>query len=143
MSIITMAANSTTLILNGYAFTSEGEGDFITLEFPNDNASMVNSGDGGVSVKERLDGGVCNATVMIQKFSDDDIFLNSSINAGGITVFNGSVKENFLKDSIDSVESYILETGIITKRPTNTKNNTDGNAVMEYVIQFRNAQRNM
>jgi len=53
------------------------------------------------------------------------------------------MKENFNRDGTDGVESWTLELGSLTTQPTSTKSGTDGNAVQEYVIRFRNASRNL
>ena len=71
------------------------------------------------------------------------MYLNSAINQEDVTVFNGSVKEDFVRDGVAGAESYILENGSFTTRPSNVKNDTDGNAMMEYTIRFRNATRNI
>lgn len=140
MSIITKDADSVTLVLNGHAFTSFGVGDIITLTPANAQTSQVNSSDGGVSINTRSDANVHDMKVMIQKFSEDDIFLNSIIN-GGTVVLSGSMKEDFNRDGTDGQESWTLENGSITTKPTDTKNDADGNATMEYTIRFRNAKR--
>jgi len=56
-------------------------------------------------------------------------------------LLNGSAKENYVKDGVASVGSYLLENGSVTTRPTDTKNNQEGNNVMAYTIRFRNAVR--
>lgn len=143
MSLIVLAAENTTLVLNGYAFSSMAEGDFVTLAPVNPHTSQTNSGNGGVNINGRVDAAVHDLTVRVQKYSADDVFLNSAINAQIPTVFNGSSKTNFVRDGSESVETYTLESGSITTQPINTKNNTDGNALMEYVLRFRSAVRAM
>lgn len=140
MAVISVDATSATLTLNGYAFSSFAEGDFITLAFPNPHTSRTNSAGGGVSIQERIDGGVCDMTVRVQKYSDDDVFMNTQINSG-VIVFDGSLKEAYTKDGSDASENFSLGAGSITTKPTSTKNNQDGNAMLEYVIQFRDAKR--
>jgi hypothetical protein len=143
MAVITLAADSTTLVLNGFAFTSFVSGDILELAPVNDLTSRVNSSSGGVNIQGRSDGGVHDLTIRVQRYSDDDIFLNSAINQAVPVVFDGSLKENFVKDGTDGVESWILENGSITTRPSAPKNDQDGNALMEYVLQFRIATRNI
>ena len=143
MAVITLAADSTTLTLNGYLFTSFVAGDILTLAPANAHSSHVNSQGGGVSVQRRSDGDVHDLTIRVQKFSDDDVFLNSARAGLSIELFNGSLKENFNKEGTDGVETYTLENGSITTQPTNTKNDQDGNALMEYVIRFRSAIRSL
>ena len=88
-------------------------------------------------------GDVHDLTVRVQRFSDDDVFLNSQINQEEAALFSGSIKENFVKDGSDGAESWVLENGSITTRPTTVKNDQDGNALMEYVLRFRSAVRSL
>ena len=143
MSVILLAAEATTITLNGYALTSMAEGDYAVLAPVNPLTSHTNSENGGVNINGRVDGGVTDMTVRVQKLSADDVFLNSARNSALPTVFNGSAKTNYVRDGVDSVETYTLESGSITTQPTDTKNNQDGNAMMEYVIRFRNAVRSL
>lgn len=140
MSITLLDTDSTTLVLNGYTFKSFIAGDFVELAPVNPLTARINSTDDSLTIVKRLDGNVYNLTIRIVKNSADDIFLNTTIN-NGLIVLNGSAVTNFIKDGINSVETWNLENGSITTLPTDTKNNVDGNAVMEVVIQFRNAVR--
>lgn len=79
----------------------------------------------------------------IQRFSDDDVFLNSALNQRIPVLFSGSIKEDFQRDGQDFKESWSLENGSFTTKPTVTKNDTDGNGVMEYTLRFRRAQRSL
>ena len=141
MSVITFGTDSSTLVLNGYAFKSFVAGDIMTLAPANPLTSHINSTSGGVAIQKRSDSGVHDLTLRVERYSDDDIFLNSAINGADVTVFNGSMKENFNKDGVDGIETWSLESGSITTRPTSTKNDQDGNALSEYMIRFRNAVR--
>lgn len=143
MATISLPADSTTLTLNGYAFTDLVSGDVLELAPENDLTSHVNSTNGGVSIFKRSDGGVHMLTVRTTALGDDDTWLNAEVNQDAPTVFNGSIKTNYVKDGSDAVESYILENGSIVTRPTRTINDQDGNALMEYVIKFRNVTRNL
>ncbi|MBL1319593.1 MAG: hypothetical protein JKY80_01925 [Mariprofundaceae bacterium] len=143
MSVISMQADSTSVVLNGVAITDFGEGDTIELNPVNALTSHVNSANGGVNINKRNDANVHDMILRVQKFSGSDVFLNSAINQGDITIFNGSAKEDFTRDGNAAAEAYTLENGSITVQPSNVKNNTDGNALMEYTIRFRNAFRNI
>lgn len=143
MAVIQIAAETATLVLNGTAITNVVEGDYIQLNPANALTSHVNSSAGGVNISKRVDGNVHDLVVRVQKYSQSDVFLNSAINQEVPVVFNGSLKEDFIRDGDAGSESYILENGSITTRPGNTKNNQDGNAVMEYTIRFRNVSRNI
>lgn len=140
MATITYATDSTTLALNGYVFTGFIAGDYVELAPLNDANAPVDSAD-GVSITKRADGDVHTLTVRVQKGSQDDIFLNSALAGSAPTVFAGSLKENYTIDGVDAVDTWTLEGGAITTRPTETKNNQDGNTSHEYMIRFRFATR--
>lgn len=143
MAVITMEADSTTLVLNGQAITDFAEGDIVELNPVNPLTSHVNGSSGAVNINKRNDGGVHDLIVRVQKFSASDVFLNNASNQAAPVVFNGSLKEDFTRDTTAGAESYVLENGSFTTRPGNVKNNTDGNGMMEYTIRFRNATRNI
>jgi len=143
MSVITMQADSTSIVLNGFALTDLGEGERVKLIPENPATNHINAANGGVNINVRNDANVYRLVLLIQKYSGSDTFLNSAKNQGSVTIFNGSVKEDFTRDGKAAAESYTLENGSITTQPTNVKSNTDGNALMEYTIRFRNAFRNV
>ena len=136
-------ADSVTLVLNDHAFTSFGVGDNIVITPLNSQTSHTNSSDGGVSINTRSDANVHELKIMIQKYSGDDVFLNEAINSVGTTVFAGSLVEDFTRDGVDGQERWTLEGGSIMAKPSNTKNDQDGNATQEYMITFRNAVRSI
>jgi len=138
-----MQADSTSVVLNGVAITDFGEGDIVELTPVNPSTNQINAANGGVNINVRNDANVHDMVLRVQKYSGSDIFLNSAKNQGSVTIFNGSVKEDFTRDGKAAAESYTLENGSITTQPTNVKSNTDGNALMEYTIRFRNAFRNV
>lgn len=142
MSEIVLQGNSTTLTLNGFVFTNLIEGDAVELAPVNPKTFRVNS-QKGVTIGNRSDGDVHDLTVRVQKYSQDDVFLNSAMNQADPVVFNGSLKENFVRDGADGVASAILELGSLTDRPTDIRNTQDGNAAIEYKIQVRAATRNI
>jgi hypothetical protein len=143
MSVITFNADSTSLTLNGTGILDFVEGDFIDLTPVNPVTAHTNGSEGSVNINKRLDGGVHDLTIRVLKGSDSDSYLNNELEADAVTVFDGSLKENFIKNGTDGVESWILEKGSITDRPTTIKNNQDGNHTMEYKIRFRNCVRNI
>lgn len=142
MSTVNFAADSTTLLINGYAFSSFLEGDFLTLTPVNPLTSHTNSAT-GVSINKRMDGDVFDLAFRVQKYSADDVQVNTWINSATPVVLNGSVKEQFNRDGSDFTESWSLEAGSITTRPTHTKNNQDGNNAVEYTMRFRRAKRSL
>lgn len=143
MSLITLAADSTTLILNGFSVDDFAEGDIMVMTPVNPSTSHVNALNGGVTINERSDRGVYDLTVRVQKMSDSDVFLNTTLRTSPPVILSGSMKEDYVRDGSELTESWILESGSITTQPTNTKSSTDGNALSEYVIRFRNATRNI
>lgn len=142
MATITFQTDSTTLTLNGEVMRDLAEGDIISLTYPNAKTTRINASAGGVTVGERSDSGVADLVVRVQRMGAADIALQSFSN-GGVVLINGSLKENFTKDGVDGVETYELQNGSITTRPVKTKNTTDGNALNEWTIQFRDAVRSL
>lgn len=140
MSTIVYAVESTTLTLNGYVFNNLIAGDTLEIAPVNPASARVNSAN-GVSISGRADASVHTLTVRVQKNSQDDIFLNSARNGDVPTLLEGSLKENFRRDGTDGVDSWSLTAGSVTTQPTSVRNNTDGNADHEYVVEFRFAQR--
>lgn len=143
MAAINIRADSSTLILNDHSFTSFAEGDYLTLTPANAASAHVNSAGGGVTISERFDKDVYDLVMRVQKFSPDDVVLLGFINGEGVTVLNGSLKEAYTSSGTEGVESWLLESGSITTQPTQTKNNQDGNALMEYTMRFRTAKRSL
>ena len=143
MSQIVISADTATFVLNGRIITDIAAGDYITLTPTNPLTSRANSAQNGVTISKRVDAGVTVMVVRVQKFSNDDIWLNQQINANTPVVFNGSVKESFVRDGAALKETYDLQVGSITTQPTQTKNNQDVNALMEYTIEYRNVVRNV
>ena len=142
MSTIVLAADSTSLILNGAGITQFSEGDFLTLAPVNPLTGHVNT-QTGVNINKRMDGNVYDLTFRVQKYGADDVLLTGWINSEEPVVINGSVKETFFRDGQEFTESWTLEAGSVTTLPTDTKNNQDGNGQMEYVIRFRRGKRNI
>lgn len=139
---IVYPADATTLILNERAFNDLAEGDVLTLTPVNPKTSRVNSTT-AVTIQNRSDGDVHDLEIVCLKGGDDDVYLNSQMNQANPVIFNGSMKTNFNKDGVDGVDSWDLQAGSLTDRPTDGKNTTDGNATMVYKLQFRRARRNI
>jgi hypothetical protein len=143
MANITINADFTTLELNGTLINDFIQGDFIQVTPVNPLTSRTNGSGGSVNINKRTDGDVYDLVFRVMRYSDSDVFLNSAINSDAPTVFNGSITELFVKDGASFAEKWALEGGSITTLPSITKNNVDGNDVMEYTIQFRRAIRNI
>lgn len=144
MPAIRTEADGATLTLNGRIIQDYIEGDTIELAPANPNSAHVNGvRTNSVSITSRSDRGVYDLTVRVQMFSEDDTFLNGLLNTNPPEIINGSLKESFIRDDAEGVETWTLENGTITEQPTKTKNTQDGNATMQYVIRFRNATRSL
>ena len=143
MSQIVISADTATIVLNGRIITDISAGDYVTLTPSNALTSRANSSQNGVTISKRVDAGVHVMVVRVQKFSNDDVWLNQQRNANIPVIFNGSIKESFVRDGAALKETYDLQVGSVTTQPTQTKNNQDVNALMEYTIEFRNVVRNV
>lgn len=141
--LITLPADSTSLVLNGRILTDFIAGDIIEIAPVNELTSHVNSSNGGVNINKRSDGGVHALKMRVQKFSGDDAYLNNARNQSTPVIFNGSANLSFVRDGTAGIAAYILENGSITVQPTDITNDTDGNGLVEYVIKFRNVTRNL
>ena len=143
MPVINLPADATTVVLNGRAITDLAEGDIVTIEPVNPASAHINGIGGAVNINERSDKDVHNVTVRVLKYSESDAYLNNLRRQSPPPVLSGSAKTSFSRDGSEAEESWLLEGGSITTQPTDTKNSTDGNAMMEYVMQFRIATRNL
>ena len=143
MANITTASDSTTIILLGTAINDLGVGDIITITPVNPSATIIPASGGGANISKRADSDVHDVVINVQVLSDSDAFLNALERQNTPTPISGSLKENFSKDGVDGVESWLLENGTFTTKPTRTYNDTDGNALISYTIQFRTAKRNI
>ena len=143
MAGIALAVDSTTVVINGTALLDLVEGDYVIITPVNPATSHVNSTNGGVNINERSDRGVHDVLLRVQRFSQTDVFMNNLLRQSPPVLVNGSAKENFMRDGVAGVESWIMENGSVTTQPTSTKNSTDGNALQEYTIRFRLASRNL
>lgn len=135
MAVSRFLTNSTTLVLNGELIKDFINGDVIELAFVNPLTSRVYGANRAVNITQRSDNDVATLTVRVQRYSDNDIWLNEQVNNETPVIFEGSLKEVYIKDGSESVESYEIISGSITTKPTYTKNNQDGNATVEYVME--------
>jgi hypothetical protein len=115
----------------------------LTLSPVNPATAQINSSEGGVNITERIDKSVYDLTILVQRLSDSDSFLNNLLRQSPPVLISGSLKQNFVKNGTADVESWLLESGSFTTQPTSTINNEEGNAVSEYTIRFRSANRNI
>ena len=135
MATISFKADSTTLILNGQVISDFIAGDIIELAPKNPHTARSYGADKSVNIIQRTDAEVYDLKFSVLKNSDSDIFLNNELNKDIPVIFNGSVKEIFVKDGTEYTESFEIEAGSFTDKPTYTKNNQDGNFTVEYTIE--------
>ena len=135
MAVSRFLTNSTTLVLNGELIKDFINGDVIELAFVNPLTSRVYGANRAVNITQRSDSDVATLTVRVQRYSDNDVFFSEVINSENIVVLEGSLKEVYIKDGSESVESYEILSGSITTQPSYTKNNVEATATVEYVIE--------
>ena len=135
MAVSRFLTNSTTLVLNGEFIKDFINGDVIELAFVNPLTSRVYGANRAVNITQRSDSDVATLTVRVQRYSDNDVFFSEVINSENIVVLEGSLKEVYIKDGSESVESYEILSGSITTQPSYTKNNQEATATVEYVIE--------
>ena len=141
MSTITLSTNSTTLVLNGRAINDFVDGDTLIFTSVNPRTTHTRSSQ-SVNIQEHSGNEVYDVTVRLPKYSDDELWLAGEMQRRPIVTFSGSCKEVYVKDGIERITSWTMEQGSIGAQATETKNNVDGNNLMEYVIRFNRARRN-
>ena len=135
MAIVSFKSDSTTLILNDEVVGDFINGDIIELAPVNPETARTYGSNRSVNIQHRSDKDVYTLKFRVMRDSDSDIFLNSQLNAETPTVFNGSVKKIYIRNDEELTESFELQSGSFTDKPTHTKNNQDGNAQVEYTIE--------
>lgn len=135
MAIVSFKAGSTTLILNDEVISDFINGDIIELAPVNPDTARTYGSNRSVNIQQRSDREVYILKFRVMRDSDSDISLNTKMNEDKPVIFNGSIKELFIKDGDEFTESFELEAGSYTDKPTHTKNNQDGNAQVEYTIE--------
>tara|TARA_R110000744_G_scaffold62206_8_gene128403 strand:+ start:469 stop:900 length:432 start_codon:yes stop_codon:yes gene_type:complete len=140
MAIINYPNVQSTLTLNGYTFQHLAEGESLSLAPVNDRTARTNSVGGGLSVSNRMDGGVHDLTVIVQKHSPDDKFLNDARNSETPILFNGSMKRAYAESGTTKKSTTSLDNGTVTTQATNADNNQESDNSRTYAIQFRDAK---
>ena len=135
MAIVSFKSESTTLILNDEVIADFINGDIIELAPVNPDTARTYGSNRAVNIQHRSDREVHTLKFRVMRDSDSDIWLNEQMNKEAPVVFNGNIKEIFVKDEQEQVESFELQAGSFTDKPTHTKNNQDGNAQVEYTIE--------
>lgn len=142
MAVIYDTAGST-LTLNGRRFTDFFEGDKISLEFPNPSTSKRRGVGGNYNVSKTSNGDEANMTINLLKATSDDSFLNDALNQELPVVLEGSFQASFTRDGASGIDSYELQGGTITTRPTQVDNSLEGNDLLSYVINFASVRRSV
>ena len=135
------ATETSSLILNGNGITDFAIGDYLELNAVNGITARV-KGRNSVTISKRADAGVYDLVVRVMRYGKDDIYFNTQMQKDSPVVFNGSLKSNYItEEGVQAVESWDLRSGSFTTAPSVVYNNQDGNALMEYTIQFNQAVR--
>lgn len=140
MANIVYPNTQSTLTLNGYTFQHLYQGAALVLAPVNAKTSRTNSMGGGTSISGRIDSGVHTLTIIVQKHSPDDKFLNDYKNSDTPIVFDGSMKRAYTESGTSKKATTTLATGSFTTQPTTTDNNQDSDDSRSYVIEFRDAK---
>ena len=135
MAIISFKANSTTLILNDQVIGDFINGDILELAPVNPETARTYGSNRAVNIQHRADKDVYTLKFRVMRDSESDVWLNTQLNADKPVVFDGSIKEIYIKDGAELTESFEIQSGSFTDKPTHTKNNQDGNAQVEYTIE--------
>ena len=136
MAITSFKSDSTTLILNDEVIGDFIDGDILELAPVNPETARTYGSNRAVNIQHRSDKDVHTLKFRVMRDSDSDIFLNTQMNSDKPVVFNGSIKELFIRDGEELTESFELQAGSFTDKPTHTKNNQDGNAQVEYTVEL-------
>lgn len=134
-ALINVMANSATVIINGRAITDFNAGDMITLAPANAETARIHGSNGITGITQRADEDVYDITINVVKYSDSDVYLNRLLNE--CAIIEGSIKETYSKNRFFGQSSWSITHGSFTTKPTDTKNNQDGNMGVSYVIQAR------
>ncbi len=141
MAVISYRNLDTTIIINGQVLTDLIEGDFLSIEKPNEMTAHANGTHGAVAIMEKNDADVTVVKVKVMRYSTTDQFLND---LGG-KILNASTATEFTRDGEEPrVERWALTNGSQTEQPTEPQNNKDpDDFMMEYTFRFRTGIRSM
>jgi negative regulator of genetic competence, sporulation and motility len=140
MAVISYPNAQSTLSLNGYTFQHLASGEALNLAPANERTSRTNSMNNGVSVSNKINGGVHDLTVIVQKHSPDHKILNDARNSDFPIIFEGSMKRSYNEGGKSKKATTSLTGGSITTQAGNVDNNEESDDTKTYVIQFRDAK---
>lgn len=130
-----LPADATTFVLEGTPIGDFVDGDIISITYANPQTTQINSGD-STTIQSRKDSNVADVVINVVKYSDSDVFLNNLLNTKQNKKYEASAKTLYYKDGNETFETYQMTNGSFTTKPADTKNNTDGNALMSYTLRF-------
>lgn len=111
-------------------------GDTITITPVNAETTRTYGAGNSVNIQRHTSKDVHTIVFRVQKLNTTDKALTNYMNAKTLSqVIEGSVKTIYFEDGEQMIENYKISGGSITTKPTDTKNNTDGNNSMEYTIE--------
>ncbi|WP_034255383.1 hypothetical protein [Aliarcobacter lanthieri] len=111
-------------------------GDTITITPINAETTRTYGAGNSVNIQRHTAKDVHTVVFRVQKLNNTDKALANYMNAKTLTqVIEGSIKTIYYEDGEQMIENYKISGGSLTTKPTETKNNTDGNASMEYTLE--------
>ena len=137
------------IILNGDATTMQLQigsdnltvddliaGDTITITPLFAETTRTYGAGNSVNIQRHTNRDVHTVVFRVSKLGNTDKALSNYMNAKTLSqVIEGSIKTIYYEDNAQKIENYKISGGSITTKPTDTKNNTDGNNAMEYTIE--------
>ena len=138
------------IILNDLPLKDFADGDIGSLEINNDLFSLSTGKNGNTIFAYDESGRNATLTVRVLMSSNDDKRLNGLVpkteGFASTVLMNGSVVK-MVGDGAGNISynTYLLQGGLIQRNPnvTSNVNGETSQAVVEYVIQFANAERSI
>ena len=111
-------------------------GDTITITPLFAETTRTYGAGNSVNIQRHTNKDVHTVVFRVSKLNNTDKALSNYMNAKTLSqVIEGSIKTIYFEDNAQKIENYKISGGSITTKPTDTKNNTDGNNAMEYTIE--------
>ena len=137
------------IILNGDATTMQLQigsdnltvndliaGDTITITPLFAETTRTYGAGNSVNIQRHTNKDVHTVVFRVSKLGNTDKAISNYMNAKTLSqVIEGSIKTIYYEDNAQKIENYKISGGSITTKPTDTKNNTDGNNAMEYTLE--------
>ena len=111
-------------------------GDTITITPLFAETTRTYGAGNSVNIQRHTNKDVHTVVFRVSKLGNTDKAISNYMNAKTLSqVIEGSVKTIYYEDGSQKIENYKISGGSITTKPTDTKNNTDGNNAMEYTLE--------